>query len=129
MRVKCSICGDSFDGGPRAKRCKPCRDVYLRAYQRIFQRARVRGEELSAAEAHAYARQEARAAAKLRKSTSRDGRCLYCGRLLPPTRIGYCSACVKAGLHWLHAQTGRTNGWDRNSSNETTNPKEHHGLS
>lgn len=128
MRVKCEICGDVFEGRTAAKRCKDCAAVYKSAYQRLFQRARVRGEKIVAAEVHAYAAEQARAAASLRKSLSREGRCRFCGQPLPPHRSGdYCSACVRTGLHWVNAQTGRTNGWDRFVS--TTKAKEPtHGI-
>lgn len=124
----CAVCGEHFQGGPRAMLCPRCSAIYQRHYQRLYkqrkpktieERDKIRAEALALVcseprENPAPAAREnaldVRESAPGVREKAPATRCGYCGRELGPKagQRGYCWQCIAHGFHWLHEVTGRT---------------------
>lgn len=116
-KVKCRICGDYFEALKRnGLHCEACRAAIRRAEGHAYYRVKagkIAREDYRAAveaEVHADVQERRRLAAENRRH------CPYCGKVYGLDESGYCAACRRTGLDLLHAETGRTNGWDRTAT-------------
>ena len=114
LKKKCRWCGKPFTTwSHRAKDCPDCRGDYIRALARVHYREKC-GLLAEGVGYRAAVEAEVRKAVEARRRSEAENRprCPYCGRAVKSSG-GYCKVCSARGLDLLHAETGRTNGWDR----------------
>ena len=112
--VVCAVCGERFQGGPRAMLCPRCSEICQRHYQWLYKQRKpktIEERDQIRAEALALVSSAPRdnPAPVVRENAPAE-RCGYCGRELGPKagQRGYCWQCIAHGFHWLHEVTGRT---------------------
>ena len=113
-KVKCRICGDYFEALKRcAKHCEACREAIRRAERHAYYRKKT--GKIAREDYRAAVEAEVRADVQERRRLAAENRqhCHYCGTVYGLDESGYCAACRRTGLDLLHAETGRTNGWDK----------------
>lgn len=121
----CRGCGFTYEGRNKTQTmCRRCRTMFLGNYPRFKKKFGDRGEEALLSMLHdtystipyvgAILNGERKVASGIsqplaEKNDEPPHPCPYCGRM---TTNAYCYECVAEGLHWIHQETGRTNGWD-----------------